>query len=136
MKFICNSLEQTKLAAEYFSQFARPGKCFALYGNLGFGKTTFAKYFIRSLNNNIIDISSPTFNIIQTYQSNIAEIWHVDCYRIKSKEEFYELGIDEAFPLYITIIEWPEIIENFLPEDTVKILFSKNKDKRIIEQIH
>ncbi len=136
MKFICNSLDQTKVVAEYFSQFATPGQCFALYGNLGFGKTTFTKYFIKSLNQNIIDIGSPTFNIIQTYQSNIAEIWHIDCYRMKSKEEFYELGIDEAFPLYITIIEWPEIIENFLPKNTIKVRFSKNKDQRIIEQIY
>ena len=49
-KFICNSLDDTQKAAEYFSEFAKPGQCFALYGNLGFGKTTFTQYLIKILN--------------------------------------------------------------------------------------
>lgn len=132
-KFICNSLDDTQKAAEYFSEFARPGQCFALYGNLGFGKTTFTQYLIKVLNPKIETIISPTFNIIQTYSNNIAEIWHVDCYRLKSVDEFYDLGIDEAFSNYITIIEWPEIIEDLLPSDVIKIQFSKMGDQRIIE---
>lgn len=132
-KFICNSLADTKKAAEYFSEFAKPGQCFALYGNLGFGKTTFTQYLIKVLNPKIETIISPTFNIIQTYSNDIAEIWHVDCYRLKSVDEFYDLGIDEAFSNYITIIEWPEIIEDLLPSDVIKIQFSKMGDQRIIE---
>ena len=132
-KFICNSLEDTKKAAEYFSEFAQPGQCFALYGNLGFGKTTFAQYLIKILNPKIENIISPTFNIIQTYPNEIAEIWHIDCYRLKSADESYELGIEEAFSDYITIIEWPEIIEDLLPNNTIKIHFSKINDLRIIE---
>ena len=132
-KFVCNSLDDTKKVAEYFSEFCKPGQCFALYGNLGFGKTTFAQYLIKTLNTNIENIISPTFNIIQTYPSEIAEIWHIDCYRLKSAEEFYELGIDEAFSSCITIIEWPEIIEDLLPFDTIKIQFSKMDEQRIIE---
>lgn len=132
-KFICNSLDDTKKAAKYFSEFANPGKCFALYGNLGFGKTTFAQYLIKILNPKIENIISPTFNIIQTYPCEIAEIWHIDCYRLKSADEFYDLGIDEAFSECITVIEWPEIIENLLPNDTIKINFFKTCDLRIIE---
>ncbi len=132
-KFICNSLDDTKKAAEYFSEFAKPGQCFALYGNLGFGKTTFTQYLIKILNPQIENIISPTFNIIQTYPSKIAEIWHIDCYRLKSTDEFYELGIEEAFSNCVTIIEWPEEIEDLLPSDTVKIQFSKIEDQRIIE---
>lgn len=132
-KFVCNSLENTKKAAEYFSEFAKPGQCFALCGNLGFGKTTFAQYLIKTLNPNIKNIISPTFNIIQTYPNEIAEIWHIDCYRLKSADEFYDLGIEEAFSNCITIIEWPEIIKDLLPSDTIKIQFSKTNDMRIIE---
>ena len=132
-KFICNSPDDTKKAAEYFSEFAKPGQCFALYGNLGFGKTTFAQYLIKILNPNIENIISPTFNIIQTYPSEIAEIWHVDCYRLKSADEFFDLGIDEAFSDCITIIEWPEIIEDLLPHNTIKIKFFKTDNIRIIE---
>lgn len=132
-KFICNSLDDTRETAKYFSKFARIGQCFALYGNLGFGKTTFTQYLIKFLNPKIENIISPTFNIVQTYPSEIAEIWHIDCYRLKSADEFYELGIDEAFSNCITIIEWPGVIENLIPSDTIKIHFSKIGDQRIIE---
>jgi len=132
-KFVCNSLDDTKKAAGYFSELCKPGQCFALYGNLGFGKTTFAQYLIKILNPKIENIISPTFNIIQTYPSETAEIWHIDCYRLKSADEFFDLGIDEAFSSCVTVIEWPEIIENFLPSDTIKIQFSKKNKQRIIE---
>lgn len=135
-KFICNSLDDTQKAAEYFSEFAKPGKCFALYGNLGFGKTTFAQYLIKTLNPKIENIISPTFNIIQTYPSKIAEIWHIDCYRLKSADEFYDLGIDEAFLDCITVVEWPEIIGDLLPSDVIKIQFSKISNQRIIKTNH
>ncbi len=134
-KFVCNSLDDTKKTAEYFGNFAKQGQCFALYGNLGFGKTTFAQYLIKFLNPKIENIISPTFNIIQTYPSEVAEIWHIDCYRLKSDDEFYELGIDEAFFDCITIIEWPEIIEELLPSDTIKLQFSKTNDQRIIKTL-
>ena len=132
-KFTCNSLDDTKRVAEYFSEFAKPGQCFALYGNLGFGKTTFAQYLIKILNPEIDNIASPTFNIIQTYPSDTADIWHIDCYRLKSADEFYDLGIDEAFPDCVTIIEWPQIIEDLLPRNTIKIQFSKTDNQRTIE---
>jgi tRNA threonylcarbamoyladenosine biosynthesis protein TsaE len=123
-EFVCKSLQDTKRTAIYFSQFAKPGQCFALFGNLGYGKTTFSRYLIQSLNSSIKNIPSPTFTIIQIYDSEISEIWHVDCYRLKSIEEFCELGLEEAFNSRITIIEWPEIISDFLPANTIKIDFS------------
>lgn len=133
--FTCHSLNDTKKAAEHFASFAKPGQCFALYGNLGFGKTTFTQYFIKYLNSEIDHIISPTFNIIQTYPTSISELWHIDCYRLESPEEFYNLGLEEAISDYITVIEWPEIIEDFLPYNTIKIRFNKNQDIRTIEQI-
>jgi tRNA threonylcarbamoyladenosine biosynthesis protein TsaE len=124
IKFVCKTLADTRNAAEYFAGSAKAGRCFALFGDLGYGKTAFAGYFIRSLNKSVQDVVSPTFSIVQIYDSDVAEIWHVDCHRLKSEEEFRELGLDEAFQRCITIVEWPEIIENFLPTDTVKIKFS------------
>lgn len=122
-EFICHSLEDTRQVAIYFTQFAKIGQCFALHGNLGSGKTTFTGYFIKHLNPKITNISSPTFTIIQTYNSPLGEIWHTDCYRLKSEEEFYELGLDEAFSNCITIIEWPKIISDFLPSNAIHIFF-------------
>lgn len=134
-RFICNSLEDTKAAAEYFAEQSVPGQCFALYGNLGFGKTTFVQYFIKSLNPEISAVNSPTFNIVQIYPAPKCEIIHIDCYRLRSEEEFFEIGIEELFSSSITLIEWPEIIENILPANTTKLKFSKDNDTRIIEQI-
>lgn len=134
--FKCISLEDTKRAAEFFIQFAKPGQCFALRGGLGYGKTTFSQYLIKSLNPLIQDVTSPTFTIVQTYESSISEIWHVDCYRLKEKEEFFELGLEEACSYCVTIIEWPEIIQDFLPKNTINIDFSidsEDRDVRIIK---
>lgn len=133
--FRCISMDDTKHAAEFFANFAKPGQCFALRGGLGYGKTTFSKYFIQSLNPLINDVTSPTFTIVQTYESSIAEIWHVDCYRLQESDEFFELGLEEACRHYITVIEWPEIIQNLLPKDVINIDFSIDSakgDARII----
>ncbi|GHT90588.1 hypothetical protein FACS1894122_01250 [Alphaproteobacteria bacterium] len=126
--FLSFSEEDTKQIAQSLSKFAKKGMCFSICGDLGYGKTTFAKFLMQSLNPDISDISSPTFNIIQTYECNLAEIWHVDCYRIKSSDEFNELGLEEAFQNCITIIEWPEIIDNYLPTNRIKIRFSITED--------
>jgi tRNA threonylcarbamoyladenosine biosynthesis protein TsaE len=124
VKFVCKSLKDTQNAAKYFSQFAKAGQCFALFGDLGYGKTTFTRYFVRLLNKSNEDVQSPSFTLVQIYDSAIAEIWHVDCYRWKSPDAFYELGLEDALLNCITIIEWPEIILHLLPPDTIKIKFS------------
>jgi len=126
-KFICSSIEDTKAAAVYFSQFAKSGQCFALYGDLGYGKTTFSKYLIAAINPVAGHVTSPTFSLIQIYEYPYQpdlEIWHIDCYRFKYQEEFYELGLEEACRRHITIIEWPEIIQGLLPKNVIKIKFS------------
>ena len=149
-KFICESLEDTKKAAEYFANLShtRPGVCLALYGTLGSGKTTFSQFFIKTLIPSIKEVSSPTFTIAQIYEgisssgdsgANSAprhlEIWHVDCYRLKDPEEFYELGLEETLGNRISIIEWPKIIEDFLPTNTIKLQFEMLKEnKRLIYQ--
>lgn len=128
--FKCTSLEDTKKAAEYFAQFAKPGQCFALYGNLGSGKTTFSQFLIKSLIPTVEYVASPTFTILQTYSNDAGlEIWHADCYRLNTSDEFFELGLEEAFENCMTIIEWPRIIADFLPKNTIKIQFSMKKSK-------
>lgn len=126
--FVCRSLNDTKEAAEYFAGFAKSGQCFALSGDLGSGKTTFSQFLIKTLIPDVEYVSSPTFTIVQTYSNDQMEIWHVDCYRLKDREDFFELGLQEAFETCITIIEWPKIIEEFLPTDTIGITFSVNQN--------
>ena len=129
IEFKCASLDDTKKAAEYFAKFAKPGQCFALYGNLGSGKTTFSQFLVKSLIPTVEHVASPTFTIIQTYNDgDKLEIWHVDCYRLNDREEFFELGLEEAFETCVTIIEWPGIIADFLPKNAIKIQFAIEHD--------
>lgn len=130
---LCKSLADTKSFAQSVASSASAGMCFALYGDLGAGKTTFAQYFIKHiLQNDNIDIPSPTFPIVQIYE--FPRIVHMDCYRIEDQNEFLNLGVDEIIGESITLIEWPEKISNFLPANTISVRFSvESHDNRRIE---
>lgn len=132
IEFNCVSINDTKKAAEYFAKFAKPGVCFALFGDLGSGKTTFSQFLIKSIIPNVKYVPSPTFMIVQTYAGEKITVWHADCYRLIDKEEFFELGLAEAFESCVTIIEWPEIIREFLPDNVINITFSIEKNGRKI----
>lgn len=109
----------TKLAS-----ISAPGDVFALYGDLGTGKTEFARAFIRSLCDPDEEVPSPTFTIIQTYNSKTgAEIWHTDLYRLEDPEEAIELGLDEAFEQAICLVEWPDRLGYYLPEKALPLTF-------------
>lgn len=109
---------------KYFKDFAKklqPGDVVALYGTLGAGKTTIAREMIKSLCGEDIIVTSPTFNLLQTYDTADCTIYHFDLYRLSNASEVYELGIEEALDSHISIIEWPEIFEKNLPKNTIKI---------------
>ncbi len=131
MKSECNLFQLQKLA-ESFASAAQKQDIFALSGDLGSGKTTFARYFINYFTKS--DVSSPTFNLVNLYDTENFTIWHFDLYRLKHLEEVYELGIEDAFNEGVTILEWPEIISNILPKNTIyiNIRASDSSDKRLI----
>lgn len=87
---------------------ARLGDLIALTGDLGAGKTAFARAFVRARAGADIDVPSPTFTLVQTYDLPSGPIWHVDLYRTERPEEARELGLDEALADAIVLIEWPE----------------------------
>lgn len=124
------------------------GKCLFLYGDLGSGKTTFAGMLIKELmllNNfkisyiNQIYITSPTFNILNQYDLNNQEkIWHFDLYRIKDPNELIELGIGEASSSGMSIVEWPEIIENsgyWSKDNIIRIKLKSHDDRNVMISI-
>ena len=74
------------------------------------------------------EISSPTFTIVNEYNSPTINIYHFDVYRLEDSDEFYAIGGDEYFSQGICIIEWGEMIEDVLPKPYTKITFSKNND--------
>lgn len=112
----------TALAAR-LAERARPDDVIALKGDLGTGKTTFARAFIRALGGDE-EVPSPTFTLVQLYELDRATVWHFDLYRLQSPEEAWELGIEEAFATGIALIEWPERLGSLLPERRLEIAFA------------
>ena len=110
-------------------------KIITLQGDLGVGKTTLAKSICKILEVSD-EVTSPSYNILNIYDSNNGPIYHYDLYRIKAKNEIDNIAIDDAFNSYITIIEWPELIKNFLPDEIIKIKirdYTLNQRKYIID---
>ncbi len=102
-----------KQLAEFIAKELKVGDVVFLHGPLGVGKTTFARMMINYLQKEPTNVTSPTFNIVHQYETKSGIIlWHFDLYRIKMKEELEYLGISEATLSGISIVEWPEIIEN------------------------
>jgi len=105
---------------------ARPLDVIALMGELGTGKTTFARAFIRTLRTPEEEVPSPTFTLVQVYEGegNAPPIWHFDLYRIRNPEEVFELGLEEALTRAITLIEWPERLGPLLPRERLEVRFA------------
>lgn len=107
---------------------ARPGDTIALWGELGAGKTTFARAFIRSLGGGP-DVPSPTFTLVQAYDLDAFAVWHFDLYRLSAPEAAYELGIEEAFAQGVSLIEWPERLGSLLPTDRLDVSLDFGADE-------
>lgn len=121
--------EMQRHAAALASQ-CRAGDCLLLVGDLGAGKTSFARGFIRALCGPQTEVTSPTFTLLQSYTTPKGELWHFDLYRLKSPAELPELGLDEALATGITLIEWPQIAAEHLPQDALTIHILPSGDKR------
>jgi len=130
MEIRIESLNEINKAAETFIDNMGTSNVFAFYGKMGAGKTTFIKAVCECLGVDDV-VTSPTFAIVNEYQTMKTDttIYHFDFYRIKKLEEAYDLGYEEYF--YggaLCFIEWPELIEEILPENTVKVNVITNPD--------
>ena len=133
MEILIKDKRHLSSAAKQLLKQSGENKIFAFYGSMGAGKTTFIKAICESLG--AIDIvTSPTFTLVNEYKTSDGEsIFHIDFYRIKKQEEVFDFGIEE----YLSgdsycFMEWPELIEEILPPETVKVKISVDKNKQRI----
>ena len=130
MEIKINSLAEINEAAKQFIENMGDGKVFAFYGKMGAGKTTFIKAICEELGVDDV-ITSPTFAIVNEYQSATTgdSIYHFDFYRIKKLEEVYDMGYEEYFYSgSLCFLEWPELIDDLLPEDATKVTIEATDD--------
>ena len=136
MQIIIKSPETIRESAKAFVEAMGDSTIFAFYGSMGAGKTTFIKAVCEQLQ---VDdaITSPTFAIVNEYRSATSGelIYHFDFYRIKKQEEVYDMGYEDYIESgAVCFMEWPELIEELLPEDVVKVSIKQQEDgSRIVE---
>ena len=119
--FFINSQSEMVEFAKEIANSIEGNKVIALFGNLGVGKSFFAKNLINFLQEIPSEVLSPTFNIVYSYKTQKGEIFHFDLYRIKHEEELENIGFFETIKSNITLIEWPQIAEKYLPKNCLKI---------------
>ena len=122
---------ETKKLAEKLSNFLKKGDIVFLFGEMGTGTTTFVKYLINSMqmknNEDILEVQSPTFNILNEYEVNGLKILHYDLYRLKDKKELENVGQIKNQTDKLILIEWPELIEDNV-SSTISINFAYEDD--------
>ncbi len=117
--------EATRALAGRLARLAQGGDVFALYGDLGAGKSVFARAFIHARAHMdgapAEEVPSPTFTLVQTYAYRSGTIWHFDLYRLGGADEVWELGLEEALAGGITLMEWPDRLGGWLPAGTLGV---------------
>lgn len=136
MKITINNIETIRESAREFVNAIGDRKVFAFYGKMGAGKTTFIKAVCEDLGVDDV-ITSPTFAIVNEYNCDgtSLKVFHFDFYRIKKLEEVYDMGYEDYFYSGgLCLIEWPELIEELLPDDAVKVTITEQEDgTRVVE---
>ncbi|MBQ8710263.1 MAG: tRNA (adenosine(37)-N6)-threonylcarbamoyltransferase complex ATPase subunit type 1 TsaE [Bacteroidaceae bacterium] len=129
MEIRIKSIEKIAVAAKEFVAAMGERKVFAFYGKMGAGKTTFIKAVCEELGVEDV-INSPTFAIVNEYVDGQGEpVYHFDFYRIKNLQEVMDLGYEDyVYSGHVCFMEWPELIENLLPDDAVKVTIEEEID--------
>ena len=112
-ELILTSLHETEQFAKKLGACLERGDTIFLKGTLGAGKTALARSLIESLMGSEVDVPSPTFTLVQVYETSHLSLWHFDLYRLTSSDEVWELGLEEALSEGASLIEWPERLGQF-----------------------
>ncbi|MFZ0280455.1 MAG: tRNA (adenosine(37)-N6)-threonylcarbamoyltransferase complex ATPase subunit type 1 TsaE [Bacteroidales bacterium] len=136
MRILIKNKRQLAAGSKRLLEYTGDNKILAFYGSMGAGKTTIIKAVCRILG--AVDIvSSPTFTLINEYKTSRGEqLFHIDFYRIKKKDEVFDFGIEEYLSCgSYCFIEWPELVEDILPPETVKIKITVGENQERILDI-
>ena len=115
------SPEHSCAVAQNMASKLGPGQVILLEGDIGAGKTQFARCLIQSLIGEEEDVPSPTFTLVQAYDAANMEIWHADLYRLSSPDEVVELGLLDAFEDSLCLVEWPDRLAELQPENALRV---------------
>lgn len=122
-EFRLNGEAATDRLAAAVAAMVQPRDVILLKGDLGTGKTRFARGFIAARAGRALDVPSPTFTLVQTYELSGGTVWHFDLYRLDRPQDAAELGIEEAFADGISLVEWPDRLHGDVPGDRLEITF-------------
>ena len=126
-KIDITSEKSTKKLAERLTSCFKGGEYIFLYGEMGVGKTTFVKYFINKFQTDeklkLTEVTSPTFNLLNEYETNHFMIKHYDLFRIKNSSEIKDLDIFENSEKVITLVEWPQLLKNTNKVEKIDLFF-------------
>lgn len=130
-RLILASPEATARFAAALAPRLGPGDVILLEGPIGSGKTHFARALIQARlvadNAPVEDVPSPTFTLVQTYDTGSVEIWHADLYRITHPDDIEELGLAQAFDTAICLVEWPDRLGSLLPAGALQLSFEQGE---------
>ena len=126
--------EETAALAYKVAFLLRPSDVVLLKGDLGVGKSIFARALIQALCGEETVVPSPTFTLVQIYKAPSFDIWHFDLYRLKHPSEVDELGIEEAYAGGVCLIEWPERLGTNMPKDylEIELEYGSHEKERIL----
>lgn len=114
----------TAALAARLAAVARKSDVLALWGDLGMGKTSFARAFVAARARTPTEVPSPTFTLVQTYDLPGGPVWHFDLYRLGAPEDVWELGWEEALAEAVVLVEWPVRLGELLPADRLDVKLS------------
>jgi len=120
---------ETEAAAVRLADGVKAGDVVLLRGPLGSGKTVLARALIRALAaDSHLDVPSPTFTLVQTYETPRGAVWHFDLYRLEDTDEVYEVGWEEALSGGIVLVEWPERLGFLVPQKAIEVTIEGSGD--------
>ena len=119
------TIQQTVSISETLAELIEPGDTLLLFGDIGSGKTFFSRAMIQKMMQKqrvvIEDIPSPTFTIVQIYDTLVPSVWHLDLYRVSNPEEILDLDLENAFEKHVCLIEWPQNMGLYVPKRNLSI---------------